>query len=187
MRFRFLAALTCMVIVAVGCKQRVAIPDEKPMPAEKANLDAKDGKEVLKTPTEERSVASDSEQEAVRHVEKLGGKVDIRPSDSGNRVTKIDLNSTKATDDDLKLLGLLTALESLDLGKTKITDAGLAHLKELKNLRSLNLAFDDVTDAGLVHLKGLTKLESLYLVFTKVTKKGTDELKTALPNLSISR
>ena len=187
MRSQLLVALTCAVIFAFGCSRRVSTPDEQTVPSSKDGLDLKDGKQSAKTPPKEPLAVSEAEREAIRHVEKLGGTAVISPLDSGNRVTKIDLNSTKTTDDDLKLLGSLTALEALDLGKTKITDAGLVHLKGLKNLRSLNLAFDEVTDEGLPHLKGLTKLTSLYLVFTKVTKKGTDELKMAVPDISISR
>ena len=187
MRSRFLSALACGVIFAFGCSRGVPMPDEKTVPSSKDAKDAKDGQATPKTPAKEILSAVESEQEAIRHVEKLGGKAEISALDSGNRVTKIDLNSTSVSDADLKLLGSLTALEALDLGKTKITDAGLIHLKGLKNLRSLNLAFDDVSDEGLRHLTGLTKLETLYLVFTKVTKKGTEDLKMGLPKLSISR
>ena len=68
-----------------------------------------------------------------------------------------------------------------------MTDAGLEHLNELTNLRTLLLSVTQVTDGGLMRLKGLTKLQRLYLNDTQVTDAGVNDLKRALPNLTIFR
>jgi Leucine-rich repeat (LRR) protein len=140
-------------------------------------------KEPHRQTTPTTKIDPDQEQ-AAANIMKLGGKVVFGETQG---VTKVDLNSTSATDADLVLLKAFTNLEALDLGKTKITDAGLEHCQGLTKLRSLNLAFTKVTDTGLVSLKGLTNLQTVYLQFTDVTDKGVEELKKALPKLTVSR
>lgn len=61
------------------------------------------------------------------------------------------------------------------------------HLRGLNNVTSLALSNTQVTDVGLVHLTGLTKLKQLNLAGTQVTDVGLNELKRALPSLSITR
>ena len=46
---------------------------------------------------------------------------------------------------------------------------------------------DQISDAALVHLKGLTNLSELGLYDSRVTNAGTEELKQALPNLTVYR
>ena len=48
------------------------------------------------------------------------------------------------------------------------------------------LASTRVTDAGLLHLKGLKNLTKLDLRNDQVTQAGMNELKQALPSLSIT-
>jgi len=51
----------------------------------------------------------------------------------------------------------------------------------------LELRGTEITDAGLVHLTGLTKLQWLHLRNTRVTDAGVNELKKALPKVTIER
>jgi hypothetical protein len=52
-------------------------------------------------------------------------------------------------------------------------------------LETITLAETAITDAGLAHLRGLTKLQRLSLGGTEVTEAGMNELKRALPGLTI--
>jgi hypothetical protein len=136
------------------------------------------------------------EQEAaVAAIERLGGGVmydyqrpdpaktthydtKARPKDPAgfHRVVFVSLRDTKASDDDLKVLSKLPALENLDLTNAPITGAGLAHLRGLRNLQHLGLWNTKVDDAGLEHLARLTKLQSLVLDGTRVTDAGLEYL-----------
>ena len=65
----------------------------------------------------------------------------------------------------------------------------VAWLGELlgEELRTLSLSGTQVTDAGLECLRGLTELRELALSNNQVTDAGVNELKKALPNVSILR
>jgi len=102
------------------------------------------------------------------------------------RLSYLDLGATKISDDGLANLKHHTGLSVLDLFNTQVTDRGLAHLKGLYNLSFLRLEGTQISDAGLVHLTGNTKLERLDLRRTRVTAAGMNELKRALPGLSIN-
>jgi hypothetical protein len=145
--------------------------------------------------------------DAVREIERVGGKFVVRPRQPGSEATneiqfsatRIDdaglaqlklarglhsllLDNTKITDAGLVSLAGLAELEVLDLRHTRITDAGLESLPALVNLKSLRLDGTKITDAGLVHLKKLTKLEYLHLGGTAITGAGFDHLQ-GLTNL----
>ena len=62
---------------------------------------------------------------------------------------------------------------------------GCPTLKGLTNLQHLNLDGTKITDAGLPHLKGLTSLKELRLLDTGVTGTAVEELRQALPSLTI--
>jgi Leucine-rich repeat (LRR) protein len=98
----------------------------------------------------------------------------------------LDLGRTQVTDTGLPHLKGLANLSWLDLYETRVTDAGLAHLKDLTNLAFLRFERTRVSDAGLVHLKGLTKLTRLDLRHTQVTAAGVNDLKQALPRLTVT-
>jgi hypothetical protein len=95
---------------------------------------------------------------------------------------------TKISDNGLANLKEMTKLKSLTLNGLTLTEKGLAHLSGLSKLEWLDLreTFDGVNDAAIQRLKGLSSLRDLILYDTGVTKKGADELKKALPQLSIS-
>lgn len=95
------------------------------------------------------------------------------------------LSDTQITDKTLAEVAKLTKLTRLHLEQTKITDNGLAQLSTLKNLEYLNLIGTKISDAGIRQLATLKNLKKLYLWKTGVTPKGAEELKKAIPNLTI--
>jgi hypothetical protein len=88
-----------------------------------------------------------------------------------------DGSHSSVTDAGLAHLNGLANLRELDLSGTCITDAGFVHLKGMRSIRELNLAGTRVTDAGLIHLSGLTSLVTLNLRDTQVSKAGVVHLK----------
>jgi hypothetical protein len=79
-------------------------------------------------------------------------------------LTALGLSGCDAvTDDGIRHLAKLPALEHLDLSGTAITDAGLDVLRHLPRLRTLALASDRVTGAGLAVLAQCDALETVRL------------------------
>jgi internalin A len=103
------------------------------------------------------------------------------------QLSELHLDSVNISDAGLANLKGLVRISHLDLEKTGVTDAGLVHLEGLTHLRELSVAFTQVTDRGLVHLKELTNLSYIDLSSTGVTDAGVNELKLALPNVTIVR
>jgi len=95
------------------------------------------------------------------------------------------LHQTPFTDEGLSHLLGLANLKTLVLEGTQITDAGLAHLARLPSLETLNLRRVGMTDKGLSHLRSLTSLQTLDLYDTDVSETAIDELKKALPRLTV--
>jgi len=80
------------------------------------------------------------EADAVKVVEKLGGKITRDDKQPGKPVVEVNLSVKKVTDADLKQLKEVKQLASLNLfGCKEVTDAGVKELKELKQLTSLTL------------------------------------------------
>jgi hypothetical protein len=84
------------------------------------------------------------------------------------------------TDDQIKNVTHLTALEILDLRNSDLTDAGLSSVGQLKNLMVLNCNSTLINGSGLQHLTGLTKLSSLTLAKNRLS----DNVLSVLPSLS---
>jgi internalin A len=101
------------------------------------------------------------------------------------RLQRLRLVATSFSDAGIAHLNKLTELTSLDLRGTKVTDAGLVHLAGLSKISVLNLDDTQVSDAGLLHLRGLRNLEWLGISRTSVSDDGKNELKRALPNVSV--
>ena len=155
------------------------------------------------------------EAQAIREIERLGGKVTRDATLPGRPVTVVCFGAeSKFEDMDVPLFKPLTRLATLDLSQTKmsgthIRGAGLRSLRELEHLTQLNLAHTQisdtglreikklqsltvlclegtqVTDAGLNEIKSLEKLKNLNLRHTGVTGAGLDELRHSLPNVTI--
>jgi len=131
---------------------------------------------ALLLPAGRPALADDTEDRASEAIQKLGGKVVRDNKDPAQPVVEVDLNGTKATDADLKIMANLSALKTLKLQKTRVTDAGLKSLAPLKGLQTLNLAETRVTDRGLKGLAELEGLQLLDLTRTPVTGRGLKDL-----------
>ncbi|HEX5442663.1 MAG TPA: hypothetical protein VFW87_02490 [Pirellulales bacterium] len=100
-------------------------------------------------------------------------------------LTELWLTGTPVTDESLKHLSHLSALESLHLGETGIRDAGVANLVGLSALRNLDLSGTKVTDAALASLaRNNRSLANLDLKATSITGAGLAHL-ADLPTLII--
>ncbi|MFT6809303.1 MAG: putative membrane protein [Saprospiraceae bacterium] len=97
----------------------------------------------------------------------------------------LDLGGEDIKRNDWEELAQLTNLSRLKLNNSSITDDQLEFVKELKNLESLNLYGTMITDESVIHLAQLTGLKRVYLWNTKFTPEGVAELQEALPELEI--
>src|SRR5947209_6921578 len=86
--------------------------------------------------------------DAIKLVERLGGKITRDPNQPGEPVIGVDLSSRLVTDAVVKELIQLKQLTALDLRHTQVTDAALENLKELKQLTTLDLTYTHVTEVG---------------------------------------
>ena len=84
-------------------------------------------------------------------------------TDSGGRVTALELSDNRLTGAVPDLLGSLTRLELLDLSRNALAGGIPAALGELAGLRQLNLGFNVLTGAIPPGLGNLSNLESLSL------------------------
>jgi hypothetical protein len=92
-------------------------------------------------------------------------------------VLEVDLSSNKQiSNDDLKKLRALKALERLGLDGTNITDAGLIHLLTLEHLKNIAICGTAITDAGIATLQKLPKLEYLWVRGTQLTDAAVDRM-----------
>jgi len=81
------------------------------------------------------------------------------------------------TDQQLKKLCKLTALEEIDLDGAAVSNEGLNDLANLPNLRTLRLTgCAAVTDAGLARLSTAERLEALFLTHARVVGTGLADL-----------
>jgi hypothetical protein len=98
----------------------------------------------------------------------------------------LTLKQTQFADGQVADLTGMTALKDLSLsGCTGITDDGVKQLAKLGALEQLDLNHTNVTDAGLEALQSLKKLKNLRIQHTKATAAGVAALKKALPDLTI--
>ena len=82
-------------------------------------------------------------------------------------LTSLGLSGCKGvTDEGVRHLARLPALQHLDLSGTSITDAGLSVLRHLPRLRTISLAWTRVTDAGAAALAHCEEIEHVDLAAT---------------------
>ena len=122
------------------------------------------------------------DNQVVRRVDQLGGKITRDKALAGNPIVEIDLSGTAVTDDDLRLLRNLTQLQTLNLHRTQVSDVGMEHLESLSRLTTLTVGDTQITDEGLKALTHLDQLQSLGLHGTRVKDQGVALLKS-LPRL----
>lgn len=99
----------------------------------------------------------------------------------------VDSAGAAISDDDLRLLRHLPSFTHLYLDNSGVADRSLEFVSNLRRLEVLRLRNTRVTDAGLAHLKGLSDLAYLDLAETRATDAGVDDLKCALPGLTVNR
>jgi hypothetical protein len=90
--------------------------------------------------------------------------------------TRLWLDSSGVTDDDLKEVAKLNQLQWLALYRSKVTDAGLRHLTGLTKLRRLGLHDTQVSDEGMKEVARLKQLQYLGLGATQVGDAGLKKL-----------
>lgn len=91
-------------------------------------------------------------------------------------LTRLNLNYTNTTDEEVADLVALTNLKDLRLANTQITDAGLVSVGKLKELELLYLFGTKVSDAGLQNLKDLKHLRNLMVSSKQVTPQAKENL-----------
>jgi hypothetical protein len=129
------------------------------------------------------------EQDVIRRVEALGGRVEISTDAPRwlrkyldrerchfmkvfDRVWLVDLDGTSVDDSDLTCLSGLADPFGLSLRGTRITDAGLEQLGRMPNVATLFLEGTAVSDVGMERVSRLKNLMMLSLDHTRVTERG---------------
>lgn len=139
-----------------------------------------------------RTAVTDAGLERLSQLEQLGkvgfdrGQFTTAGLAQLRSLTELRWIGPKIGDAELEPLSQLTHLKSLMLIGTSLTDAGLKHLAPLTDLTELALDDTATSDAGLVYLYPLIHLQTLSLTKTHVTENGIEQLKRALPDLSVS-
>ncbi len=96
------------------------------------------------------------------------------------------LRGNDITDNGIKNLKDMSKLESLDVCRTSLGDESLRTISDLTLLKTLNISSTNVTDKGIALLKGHKNLQYLDLYNTKTTQEGREQLKKAIPGLTIN-
>ena len=186
--FFLLAPLLITLLVLPGCSK----PDDLPTdgqdgsPAERPEVPAID--EAASVATLEKSATSlkKNDRGNVTEVNFRGTQAsdaDLTPLVGLPELRSVLLNETAISNDGLKTLGQLAAVQNLDLRGCAIGNDGLAHLVglgEFGTLRALRLSGQNnmttVDDDGMVHLAGLTSLKVLAVDFLWVSEAGLAKL-----------
>jgi len=100
---------------------------------------------------------------------------------------RLSLKGTSITDAALKYPGGLRGLQALTLGCTDVTDTGLKEVARLKGLQKLSVNGTQMTDVGLKELAALKELRELCLYCGPVTGNAVEELRKAIPGLTVNR
>ncbi len=108
-------------------------------------------------------------------------ELELARQDSGHefrrwRMTRLELNRSRVSNQGLHFLRSYPELEVLYLRETAITDEALDHLKPLVNVKLLCLDGTKITDRGLTHLRSVKELKELSLANTEVQGSGLAEL-----------
>lgn len=99
----------------------------------------------------------------------------------------VNIGLSPLSDESLRDLAELPALEDLQLEGKKFSNQGLIHLSRAKGLKSLALRMDvsEISDEGLKHLEGLLNLRRLHLEKTAVSAEAKARLLKSIPSLKI--
>ncbi|MEX2580067.1 MAG: c-type cytochrome domain-containing protein [Verrucomicrobiales bacterium] len=85
-----------------------------------------------------------------------------------DRIVWLDLARSQITDEAMKTVGKMRALERLHLENTKVTDTGIAELSALVKLEYLNLYGTEVGDGIFATFENMPELKKVYLWQTNV-------------------
>jgi hypothetical protein len=195
--------LVSLLAVVVGCK--------KSAPTDSADTPGGGGPQGGGPARE--LVAQQAQEKALKHLETLGAKVNIRKtSEPGDPPMDVDLSGKTLTEADMKELGALKDMTRLNLRGATFPAAGLKELASLRgitaidlsdckaatddavkdvstlqSLTTLSLAGTPITDAAVKHLAALPLLTSLDLTGTKATEVAVSELQQARPRCKVKK
>jgi len=124
-------------------------------------------------------------QQAIRDIERLGGRVRVEVSQSGAEYTEVGLFGGRSFygwrggNEGVKYLKGLGNLKRLRIEDVaQFDDEGMRQLEEITSLETLFVGRSSVSDEGLRYLKGLGKLEFLGLWSNgQLTDKGLEHIK----------
>lgn len=116
----------------------------------------------------------------------LFGDAELKHLGAVPGLRELHLAATRVTDQGLEALGSLENLERLFLAKCDITDAGLKSISRFSRLHTLNLVGTRITSDGLQHLAALRELRSLLITDLKLSPSAVDQLKSHLPQLTVT-
>ncbi len=101
------------------------------------------------------------------------------------RIAWLNLAKSQVTDEGMKTVAKMPALEKLHLDRTSITDSGVAHLAGLRQLSYLNLYDTQVTDQIFAVLPTMPALKKLFVWQTEVDPKAARQFEKSV-NLEIN-
>jgi len=105
--------------------------------------------------------------------------------DSNGRIIHLNLEGRRIPVSAVDEVCKLTELRHLSLYAASVTDDSLVKLQSLQKLEGLGLGATPITANGLVHLKEITSLKWLWLSQDLAASKQAEDLKTAIPGLTI--
>src|SRR3972149_5400709 len=85
------------------------------------------------------SKANHKQIDAIKEIEKIGGKVTIDKNNPEKSIICINLQGTNLTDEKMEYLHEFTKLKELNINDTKVTNYGLKHIKGINSLQVLSL------------------------------------------------
>jgi len=98
------------------------------------------------------------------------------------KVLVVTLEEQYASEKTMSHLGGLRHVKWLSI---VTTDDGLKHVSRMRKLIMLELSGSNITDAGLAHLYKLSKLRQIFVNDTQVSEQGRQDLRSAIPGLSV--
>lgn len=105
---------------------------------------------------------------------------------AGDRLVRLNLESTRVSDAVAETLVPQKGLRELDLSFTAVGDAGLEPLRGARHIEVLWLTGSEISDASLPLLRSLRSLRSLDVQRTKISAEALEQLSAARPDLQIN-
>lgn len=97
-------------------------------------------------------------------------------------LVRLDLSTTRITDETLKIVSRHSRLEVIDLRGTLVTDEGVRMLSKSKSLIEVSLDGTGISDEAIVHLSKMRQLRRLSAEDTSLTDQSVENL-CAMPKL----